>query len=777
MMKNATLLLIGGVSLAALASPACAQQASAAAAPQSGSTDQDATATQAMPGDIIVTAQRRSESVVQVPISVTVADQAQLERQQVDTVNDLNRIAPSLEIQAAPGQNTGGGGSIRGIGTQTFSAGAVASVGIVVDQVSQGNANISDLFDVARVEVLKGPQGTLFGLTTSAGVINITTNAPDPTEWSARIRTELSANGVAGSKFGNQIIQGVINMPLAQNAALRLSGSANLRQGVDRNAVTGDWNDEDHYSARGRFLWTPTDRLTINLLGDYSHSRQTGGGDFFTFVRASGPGIIPLPGPPGAPPLSDDIGIAARLASCGVTVGEGNQDYCAAAPITSKTDNYGGSFQMEYRADPFTLTSITSYRRSVSNAGDPQNIFRADPLPLQILQGTPDSSIDLFTQEFRVSSPSNVPFEYTAGFFYSDQISNTQAQTFQISLTPFPGLTIPIENAPGAINRVTDESLAVFGEGTLHLNDKLRLIAGGRYTAGRLALKSYDLASQTLERQRLVTDAISYRFGAQYDLMPRTMAYVTVSRGYKGGQIAVPALPQLPFIVYPERPTDYEAGIKSTLFGGLIMDLNGFYEKVHDYQSQQCTTDPTTAAISCVQTNIDQVVSKGGEINFFGHVGRNLSLNTGFIYTHVTYPKNFVGTDGTDIGGKQLTYSPRYKFTFAGEYDLPVSSRFGAFLASDAVWKSRIAYEANSISQSTFRPHWIVGGRVGVRTADGRYELAVFARNLFNVHEPLLMQSGFPYGGGADLSPAANVGAIYGPQSFRQIGLQLDGKF
>jgi iron complex outermembrane receptor protein len=162
--------LLTGLSLAVLATPALAQTASPAA-PQATDAASD--------GAIVVTAQRRAEKVTEVPISITVADASQLERQQVNTVNDLNRIAPSLEIQSAPGQNTGGGGAIRGIGTQTFSPGAVASVGVVVDQVSQGNANISDLFDVARIEVLKGPQGTLFGLTTSAGVINITTNKPE----------------------------------------------------------------------------------------------------------------------------------------------------------------------------------------------------------------------------------------------------------------------------------------------------------------------------------------------------------------------------------------------------------------------------------------------------------------------------------------------------------------------------------------------------------------------------------------------------------------------
>jgi iron complex outermembrane receptor protein len=221
--------------------------------------------------------------VTSVPISITVADAGQLERQQVRTVEDLARIAPSLEIKPhRPG--TGGGGEIRGIGTQTFAQGAVASVGIVVDQVSQGNANISSLFDIARVEVLKGPQGTLFGLTTSAGVINITTNKPDMTKFSARLHADLSNAGTAGSGFGNQVIQGVVNLPLAANAALRVSGSTNLRQGPNQNTVDGKYIQNNSYSGRAHLLWEPTSKLTANFIADYTYFTQTDEGDFFTLI-------------------------------------------------------------------------------------------------------------------------------------------------------------------------------------------------------------------------------------------------------------------------------------------------------------------------------------------------------------------------------------------------------------------------------------------------------------------------------------------------------------
>ncbi|BBD00377.1 MULTISPECIES: TonB-dependent receptor [Sphingobium] len=757
---NLTITALAGASVIALAVPAFAQDAT----PQQAADAADANS------DIIVTAQRKAEKVTEVPISITVANQAQLERQQVNTVNDLSRVAPSLEIQQAPGQNTGGGGAIRGIGTQTFSAGAVASVGVVVDQVSQGNANISDLFDVSRIEVLKGPQGTLFGLTTSAGVINITTNAPDPSGFSARVRTELSNAGTAGSKFGNQVIQGVVNIPLASNAAIRISGVTNLRQGVNKNALTGDYNDNDRYGVRGRLLWEPTERLTVNLIGDYTKSRAENGGDFFTFVQTSGPGTA-LGGL-----LRDSVGITARLASCGVTPGEGNQKYCSGSSYVGRTENYGGSLQLDYEADPFTLTSVTAYRKSSETGfGAATNVFRGDPLELQVGNGAVNRKLSLFTQELRISSPADQFLEYTAGVFYSNQKQTRDPESLSVSVVPFPGLTIPIVRNPGADLDIQDESLAVFGQGTFHLSPSLRLIAGGRYTTDRLSMDRYDYFTPADPFSRTILDVqkFSWRLGAQYDLARDMMIYATASRGFKGGQIAIPSAPAKPFVVLPEIPMAYEAGLKTTLFGGWVADLSVFYQKIKNFQAQQCTVD-STAVISCVQTNINGVKSRGAEINFFGKVFEGLSLNTGFIYAKATYPTNFIGTDGTNIGGSQLAYAPKYKFTLSGEYEAPVTGRLNGFVAADTVWKSRVRYEANSNSLTTFRSHWLVGGRIGLRTDDNRYSVAVFGRNLFNVHEPSLMQSDFPY---TTDQREQNIGAIYGPQSFRQVGISFDAKF
>src|SRR5205823_5135526 len=155
-----------------------------------------------------------------------------------------------------------------------------------------------------------------------------------------------------------------------------------------------------------RYLWEPTDAFTVNLIGDYAHDRSTGEGDFFTFVKV-------------------DPGTAAALASCGVTAKPGNQKFCTAQNIRSHGDNYGASLQLDYDAGPVTLTSISAFRRGIAKANG-SNIFRADPLPIEITGGATDNRIKLFTQEFRVASPSNTTLEYTAGAFASYQKSTQE---------------------------------------------------------------------------------------------------------------------------------------------------------------------------------------------------------------------------------------------------------------------------------------------------------------------------------------------------------------
>jgi len=733
-------LLLASVSLAAVAAPALAQTA-----PQGDKSASTVT-------EVVVTAQKRKEKLQDVPLSISVASQAQLQSQQVNDIADLSRITPSLEIQQASNQNPGGGGQIRGIGTQTFAIGAVGSVGIVVDQVSQGNANISNLFDVSRVEVLKGPQGTLFGLTTSAGVINIVTNAPDPSHFSAAVHAEISGRGDAGSDYGQQVLQAVVNIPTSSDSALRVAANTIVRQGVDQNVLTGSFTQHDSYGVRAHYLWSPNDRLSVNLIGDYTYSDDRGA-DFFTITSAT-------------------PGDAAALAACGVTAKPGNYQYCSNRPETNPGSVYGVSGQIDYDLGGATLTSITSVRRTIGGTGQDTDIFRDENTQPQIYTLDATSQSSLLTEEARIASPTGAALEYTAGVFLSR--STLWSGGGGLNVEVFPGPFPPFfPNGPnlGSNTKDTDQSQAVFGQATYHLTDQFRLIFGARYTHETLNLSQTD--KNTLANSGFgsaTEDNISEKVGVQYDVDKNMMAYATFSQGYKGPQLNV-ANPSVPaIIINPELPTDIEAGLKNTFFNGNIAtDLSVFYDHVKNFQGQQC--QPIVGgALSCGPVNYSAVDSKGIEFNVFGRPLPGLTVNSGLIYNPVKYPGGTLAGDGSgDLGGTQLGNAPLWKFTLSGEYSHPIADSVDGYVSVDTVYKSDLNLD-NSLDPNLHYPaHWIVGGRIGARTHDGRFGAAIFVRNLTDQHEPVLIFPNFPGTG--------DYGTYYAPQSFRLVGVSLDAKF
>jgi len=733
--------LLAAASLGAFASVSWTSESHAAASVR----DKPAEAV----GEVVVTAQKRAQRLQDVPLSITVAGAAQLQRQEVNTIADLNRISPSLEIQQASGQNPGGGGQIRGIGTQTFAAGAVGAVGVVVDQVSQGNANISDLFDVARVEVLKGPQGTLFGLTTSAGVINIVTNAPDPTRMAASVHSDLAGAGIAGSRFGQQLVQAMVNIPLSSNSALRVAANVNIRQGVDYNTQKPGYDSHDVYGIRARYQWKPNDRLTLNINGDYSTSNDHGL-DFFTITQAN----------------PDD---AAALASCGVTVAPGNRAYCTDRPQSNPQEVYGLSAQIDYDLGPATVTSITSIRKTAGGLSN-TDIFRDSANVVQIFDLNTSSSSSLVTEELRIASPTGSRLEYTAGVFLSRYVHfNGAGDSFVVAI-PAPGVVIPIVTEDGADTHDNDTSEAVFGQATYHVMDKLRLIFGARYTHEILNL------SQTIRATLLpggtgsaTENNFSFKAGGQYDFDRNIMAYVTVSQGYKGPQLnnSNPFVPAN--IINPELPLNVEAGLKTVLLGGkLATDLSVFYDHVRNFQGQQCIPVPT--GLACGPVNYSAVDSKGVEFDVFGKPLPGFTITSGILYNPVKYPGGTVASDGTgDLGGSQLGNAPLWKFTVSGEYEHALTGTIDGYVSADAVFKSDLNLN-NSLDPLLHYPaHWMLGGRLGVRTHDHKFGAAIFVRNLTDNHEPVLIFPAFPNPG--------DYGTYYDPQSFRLVGVSLDAKF
>ena len=745
--------LANGVALMALAVPALAQTA-AQRPSESAQVD-----------EIVVTANKREERLKDVPISVTVVSGDQIAKQNINEVTDLSHSVPSLNSAGPYGAL-----SIRGVGSLSFARSAEGSVGVVVDGVALANTstNPPQLFDIARVEVLEGPQGTLFGRNTSAGVVNITTVAPDPTGFSA------SAHIDAGTRE-NYIGRGIVNIPLAPNAALRVSGSLSQAPRIQYNDYDDSWLRSRGESVRGRLLWEPGNKVTVNLIADYTQFHRKGGAPWT--VYQSTPGSL----------------LSQRLAACGVSVGSENQEGCTDGGNDQTTKTYGYSGQVDAHLGDFTLTSISAYRKSRSR----QDGSDVDSVPVDRLNiNTSPTAIRNLSQELRLTSPAGHVVDYVLGLYYFDSdldSSNTQRGMIAADL----GLPFFIGQVQNTTASTT--GYAAFGNATITIQPRFRLIAGARYghehvsalTTGKLAANAVRPILSIATIQGDTKDGyFSYRLGAQYDLNRDVMVYGTYARGYKGAAINDQTGTGLaPVIVRPEIPHAGEIGLKANLIDGrLVASLAGYHTRIDDFQAQ--FFDPAASAF--IVGNAPKLITKGVSLNLIGRPTSALTVNLGALYNDAKYGAGYLvacaqgetaaqgcqtltsGAKVDDAGGNRLVGAPKWKLTGFGEYTHAVKPGWEGFVQADVVYTSKINYDAAYSPQNTNKAAAIFGGRLGVRTQDERLGVSVFARNLFDTYRSTVRLA----------TPTASYqfdplsfSQISGPESRRTVGVSLDAKF
>jgi iron complex outermembrane receptor protein len=712
--------------------------------------------------EIVVTANKREERLQDVPLSVSVISGDQIVKQNINDVTDLTRSAPALNSAGPFGSL-----NIRGIGSTSFARSAEGSVGLVIDGVALANANPPQLFDIARVEVLEGPQGTLFGRNSSAGVVNITTNAPDPSRWEVIAHADVATRD-------NYIARAVLNIPIASNAALRVSGSLNRSPRTEYNRFDDSWNRVIGKSVRGRFLWEPTDELTFNLIGDYSRYRRGDGAQWT--VYHSTPGSL----------------LTQRLEACGVTIGEENQQGCIDSGNRTTAKSYGFSGQVDARIGDLTLTSISAYRAYKSdNPGSD-----ADSVPVDRLNvNSSPRDIRNFSQEVRLASPTGGMIDYLLGFYYFDsELSSTNSQYGPVRAD----MGLPFILGQIQETQASTTSVAGFANITAHLSPAFRLLAGARIgkesisarTIGRLAPGSVAPIIGIAPIYGQVSDSyFSYKVGAQYDLTPDVMAYATYTRGYKGPSVNdQTGSGRVPLTVAPEVPHASEIGLKADLFDRrLTASIAGFHNRVSNFQAQ--FFDPDIGGF--VFGNAPKLTSKGVSVNFLGRPARGLTLNLGLLYNDARYGDGYLvacaqaqtaaqgcetvgGSQVDDAGGNRLVGAPKWKATGFAEYTTSIGGSAEAFGQIDVVYTSRINFDAAYSPLATSDPAAIFGGRIGVRFGDGRYGASIFARNIFDVYRPVF-RFGTPTAE-QQLDPLS-FSQVSGPESRRVIGLSVDARF
>jgi outer membrane receptor protein involved in Fe transport len=471
---------------------------------------------------IIVTATKREQTLQEIPVAVTVTSAETIERAQVRDLIDLQTVAPTLRVS----QNQTSGNatfSIRGFGNGGNNTGVEPSVGIFIDGVyrSRAGSGISDLPNLKRVEILRGPQSTLFGKNASAGVISIVTQEP-----------KYEFGGSAEASYGNYnaiVLKADVTGPLAENVAFSLAGGINKRDGYATIINTGEKsNERDRWFTRGQLLLEPSDTVKFRIIGDFDRIDE----------NCCVAGNV-LDGPTG--------GIVRLL---GGAVNSNNPfDYRVNANFatTNEMDNYGGSVQGDFELGSLSLTSITAYRGS-----DSSYVNDADFTSAALLDSvTEDRKIRTFTQELRLASDFDGPLNFLLGGYYFNEDIEQQASVAwgaqsrgyvdtSVKIATANALSIPLleatfgalEGAPGRYTNkflasgqgldenytLKDEAWSIFGTVDFEISDRVTLTGGFNYTK---------------DKKKFTTDVIStdiwsgVNFDApQYALFRQQLLYV-----------------------------------------------------------------------------------------------------------------------------------------------------------------------------------------------------------------------------------------------------------
>ncbi len=502
-------ILLGATVLCAAATPVYAFAQDAAPA-DAGTTADDTD----YGNDIIVTASKRSQTLQDTPVAVSVTSAAQLEEAQIRDLIDLQSSVPSLRVsQLQSSANTNF--IIRGFGNGANNAGIEPSVGVFIDGVyrSRSAAQIGDLPNVERIEVLRGPQSTLFGKNASAGVISIVTQKP-----------QFEFGGSAEVTYGNYdaiTVKGDVTGPISETVAFSIGGSYNRRDGYAQDLkLDTDVNDRNRWGVRGQLLFEPTDALSIRLIGDYDKIDEN---CCIAGNVIAGPTVAITNALAGGPSVDANDPFSYEVYNNFLS--------------SNKIKNYGGSAQIDYDLGNLALTSITAYRKVQADTNQDSDFTGAD----LIGEKSDNVGIDTFTQEVRLTSDFDGPLNFLiGGYYFNEKVDQQSAIKFGQHFRPYGDALIRaasgnalnvglLEGTFGALEgnpakylgtffragngldedyQMKNEAFSIFGTVDFEVTDRLTLTLGGNYTKDRKRFSTDVVSSDVFSGINL--DAAAY---------------------------------------------------------------------------------------------------------------------------------------------------------------------------------------------------------------------------------------------------------------------------
>ncbi len=683
--------------------------------------------------EIVVTATKRAQSVQDVPVAVNAVDQDTIEALSIDEFTDITKISPSLTVNQGDWA-TNSGFNLRGIGTNVFSINIEPSVAIIIDDVPlvRSAQAFSDLLDIERIEVLRGPQSTLFGKSASAGAINVVTQAPGE-EFNAKFR--------AGITDDNETSYGVtVGGPLSDVLGLRVSAFHKNRDDghVDNLFDGGELDGGESTGGRAKLVWDMSDRVTATFRAEYSESESDCCNRTFREVPT---GALFL----GAFPASTVLG--------NLNPDEDNDEVSVDDPTATESESWAVGARFEIDLGEFQLLSITSYDEweydvSTDVDGTSFNLlaaFTAGALNGGINQGG-GFNLDSFSQEFRLLSPASDKFEYVLGLYYSDLNYDRDFMRGPIFAADW-------------IAETGNEQMALFGQATLSVAENTDLIFGLRFNREEIS-HSFDNQISGLSFSGSDTEtAVPGKIGIQHFVNDDIMLFATYSIGYKGQGYDISSSFNQGTSDNPvgsEDSQSFELGMKATLWDGrLQINPTLFFARYDDFQAQQARIVNNVVELGI--SNVGELETSGIEIDFQALLTQNLRLVGGIAYIDAEI-KEFSGADcypgqtqaqgcneildsfgvGTganaqDLSGKDLNNSPDLKITLSAEYNLPMENMpFDGFVNLAYQWQDDVNFSLLADPGTEQEAYGLLSLSAGIVDRDERYNVTIFANNLLD---------------------------------------------
>ena len=723
--------LMGATALTVFATAAVGQTAPAANAGPGASA----------PGDVVVTARHRLESVQKVPIAVSVVTGAQARVQALNDMQDISNTVPSIDFRTGA-SNKDRTIFVRGIGTISTSPGVETSVSMVIDGVVMGRPGMAtlDLLDIDHIEVLQGPQGTLFGKNASAGVINVVTASPTATphayvEGSYFEGNEYRVNaGVSGPILGDQL-EGLLN------------GFYGHYDGNVRDLYTDTLvNGYTHEGLRGKLLARPTDNLTLTLSADYTDSTDTTPtGVYESLNQIAYPTGALVPGSPA---------LAAALAGDGITPSPDNRTIDTNVLSRVHDQNGGASLQADWKVlGDYTITSITAWRDWKNLQHQDFDMLAAPTLSLPQGADTGHLSYNQESQELRIASPKGQLVDYVAGLYWLRAEDNEIYERDDV--TNVGGVLTP--NTGIAHYGTLENNFAVFGEADINFTSNFRAILGYREIWDWLSYYHNRVSTATPNTVTGIAPTVTNgpgsvedtgyadRVGFQYDVTSTSMFYATYSRGYKGPAYDVffNMQPVNTPPLAPETSNAYEIGIKASMLDQrLRTDFAWFTTTFNNYQAnsvQEIGGAPVTNLI-----NAGTVRTQGVEGDITATPIRPLNLDFNFVYDDarvVNFPCPANAAASCNINGEPLPYAPRWKLHGEGDYRIPVNDFFDVGLETDYNYQTATQYQFAE-TPSTIQPAYGIWNASVALIGKDHWTARVLVKNILDQHYSSYLANG-----------------------------------